>query len=408
MPEQLNAALRKLHLWIWEKKLVGYDPYDILNSPNLSSGLLRNPPFSYFFIQLGKRFGGMAMRRFMKVPESINPKAIALYLCSLCEMAKFDLDVQYREQIEYCLTELKRLRSPGEVEFCWGYDFDFMSIRGNVLGKYAPNSIATVFAGKALQQTAQVFRLEEAEQMAQSAARFLVTRLNRSINDTKHFCFSYTPLDRTVIHNSNALVCSFLAGIVQDQDRQLWLDICQRGLGFLADSQNEIGRWPYGEGRWQEWADNFHTAYNLEALMDYRETSGDGQFDRHLKKGFVYWQQNFFLANGLPKYYDDSIYPVDTHSCAQAILTMCHAHDLQIIDSTAGERVLQSPLMMALKIAQWTFDHMQNRDGSFAFQEHRYWIDRTPYMRWGQTFMLFALSRLLRILNGVTAVLPSR
>ena len=40
--------------------------------------------------------------------------------------------------------------------------------------------------------------------------------------------------------------------------------------------------------------------------------------------------------------------------------------------------------------------NMAAPDGSFYFQRHRLWTNRTAYMRWGQAWMLQALARLLR------------
>ena len=38
---------------------------------------------------------------------------------------------------------------------------------------------------------------------------------------------------------------------------------------------------------------------------------------------------------------------------------------------------------------------MAAADGSFYYQRHRLWTNRTPYMRWGQAWMLRALAKLL-------------
>ena len=49
-----------------------------------------------------------------------------------------------------------------------------------------------------------------------------------------------------------------------------------------------------------------------------------------------------------------------------------------------------------MAVARWTLQHMRGSDGTFFFQAHRFWTNRTPYMRWGQAWMFHALARLKR------------
>ena len=46
--------------------------------------------------------------------------------------------------------------------------------------------------------------------MAKSSARFLLDALNRT-RDAEGHCFSYTPLDRSRVHNVNLLAAELLA-----------------------------------------------------------------------------------------------------------------------------------------------------------------------------------------------------
>jgi len=53
-------------------------------------------------------------------------------------------------------------------------------------------------------------------------------------------------------------------------------------------------------------------------------------------------------------------------------------------------------LSMARKIAEWTVSHMQDAEGCFYYRigENRS-VDRTAYIRWGQAWMIRALSYLV-------------
>jgi len=111
---------------------------------------------------------------------------------------------------------------------------------------------------------------------------------------------------------------------------------------------------------------------------------GDDEFGGALRRGYEFWRENFFLASGWPKYYPDRPYPVDTHAAGAAIITML---DMRCIDETAGARAEQ--------VARWTIRAMQDERGFFYYQRRRLYTVRTPYMRWSQAWMLYALARLL-------------
>ena len=62
-----------------------------------------------------------------------------------------------------------------------------------------------------MMEMSEVFGDPEAREIAESAARFMATRLNRSYESADEVCFSYTPNDKTLIYNSSALAGVLLA-----------------------------------------------------------------------------------------------------------------------------------------------------------------------------------------------------
>jgi len=235
---------------------------------------------------------------------------------------------------------------------------------------------------------AEVFGDQEALDMAASAGRFLVKRLNRSIDTDTELCFSYTPGDRTRIYNSTVLVSSFLTRLAGLVAIPQYVDLARRSMQYLISRQLPDGAWYYGDSRWQRWIDSFHTAYNLDSLLQFRQLTGESFADHAIQLGYDYYKRAFF-SQGRPAYYHDRVYPIDIHCCSQAILTFCNF---------AGQD--ESALETALEIAEWTLDNMKARDGSFYYQRHRTWINRTPYLRWGQAWMFKALARLERHLTS--------
>jgi hypothetical protein len=383
--EMVDSALRELQEWIELRDYSGFEPYDILNSPFFSSAWLRRSYASTALVQIGRRWGGRRLRSFLQVPSSKNPKALALMLASYCDRIREGESCQ--KQASYLKSELRRLRSPREDTFCWGYDWDVRNLRNTQMPAFSPHAIATVFGGQALLDFAEVAGDAEAAEMALSAGKFIVYRLNRTVDTLDDLCFSYTPSDHGRVYNSSALAAAFLARLDAVQGFTVGQNLARRVMHYLVSEQREDGSWYYGAGRMQRWIDNFHTGYNLTGLLDYQQRTGDDSFDGAIRKGYDFYQRYFFEPDGAPRYFHDRRHPVDIHCCSQAILTFCAFSD---IDPDALRR--------ALDVAEWTICHMRGNDGAFYYQKHRLWLDRTAYMRWGQAWMFRALTRLQRLI----------
>ena len=205
----LTQAIEALRTWIETRQFAGYEPFDLLNSPYLSGAWARKALPAILLIQAGKRFAGLRLRQTLKIPPSRNPKALGLCLSAYCDLAQAGYDVS--AEAAWLKNELIRLRSPRETEYCWGYDWDYVSLRGTRLPVFAPNCIASYFCGTAMMEMHKVFADSEALEIAESVARFLATRLNRSFESADEVCFSYTPNDKMQIYNSSALTGAFLA-----------------------------------------------------------------------------------------------------------------------------------------------------------------------------------------------------
>ena len=357
----------------------GHEPYDLLNSPLLRWA--QHKPLASLFIQSGKRIGGLRARKLLRVPESRNPKALGLILSAYCDLTSAGLDCKNNARVVSSL--LNELRSPGEYEHCWGYDWHYVSLRGARLPARAPNAVATVFCAQGLLDYAQTFHDSRARAMAFSAAHWLLTRLHPSVDTGSQLCLSYTPQDKNRIFNSSALVGALLARVDHLRGLKEYEQPARKIMQFLADGQQKDGSWTYGVSRLQRWIDSFHTGYNLCALNDYQRFSGDLSFVDVLARGYAFYKERFFLDDGKPRYYHNRTYPIDIHACSQAIVTFT---SLAGLDPEA--------LPLAERVARWTVLHLRNDDGSFGYQIHRFHKDTTPYLRWSQAWMLYALARL--------------
>jgi hypothetical protein len=201
---------------------------------------------------------------------------------------------------------------------------------------------------------------------------------------------AHVPAPNKVVHNSNTLGASLLARVYAHIGKESYRALAEQAMRYTAKYQQSNGAWYYGERANLHWVDNFHTAYVLDSFKLYAEFTGDHGFDDVMWKGYTYWKETFFLHDGTPRYYDRKILPLDIQCCSQAIDTLTFFHDLD-----------PGSLALAVKIAQWTIDNMQDRTGYFYYRRYSSWlVNRTPTLHWGQATMLCALSGLYRLLGS--------
>ena len=127
-----------------------------------------------------------------------------------------------------------------------------------------------------------------------------------------------------------------------------------------------------------------YTGYNLEAIQTYKEITGETIYDDALDRGATFMLTHHFDRNHVPKYYHDRQYPIDIHCCGEIFVVL---HKLGLFDSYKR---------LAEDVFVWTVKHMQDGNGYFYFQKHKWMTNKTPYMRWSNAFMFNALSYLLK------------
>ena len=83
---------------------------------------------------------------------------------------------------------------------------------------------------------------------------------------------------------------------------------------------------------------------------------------------------------------------VVTQCAAQAIDTLCFFSEQE-----------PAALPLAVSVANWTIDRMQDADGHFYYRDLGWVINKTPMLHWGQGTMFKALAHLLSKLAPVNA-----
>lgn len=359
----------------------GYDPYDGLSSPIFDwFPFLQNRYARLMFIQFMKRLK-INLRTIVGIPREQNPKGLALFSSAILKLYNIGL-INDSDIVVSVIDQLINKRTPNQRYISWGYNFDWQQ-RKLLVPKYTPNIICTTFAGNALLDAYEKFDDSSYLEMALSAGNFLIKGLNIS-KSTKGICFSYTPLDKSQVHNANLLGAAYLARLYRISGSREFLDYAISAARYSVARQAADGSWPYGESGVQKWIDNFHTGYNLIALHRISQYTGNKEFVENIKKGFHFYISNFFSDGCLAKYYHNRLYPIDIHSIAQSIVTLLELKELN-----------KNSVDIAVSICQWAINNMQNKEGFFYYQKKQFYKNKISYMRWSQAWMLMALSTLL-------------
>ncbi|MBP7275692.1 MAG: hypothetical protein KBA51_05775 [Kiritimatiellae bacterium] len=320
------------------------------------------------------------LRPLFGVRPGVNPKAhgllVAAYVMKYRRTgAQEDLN-RAKEFAHWLINNC----STGCSGAAWGYNFDWPN-RNAVFPAGTPTIVNTAYIAEALLDLYEVTEETRYRDVAVSSARFLLNDLNRERSEDE-FCFSYTPLDRTQIHNANMLGAALLARLHSLTGDAGFREPAAASMRFSARRQQQDGSWLYGTEARNGWIDSYHTGYNLLALHRYQEAMRTDVYEGALRKGFEFYLDHFFTPEGYVKYFHDRIYPWDGHAMAHAVLTLTE------LAALAPERSddMRGRVLSRIRDTFWN-----PRREYFIYQVHRRYTNTIDYYRWVQCWMFYAL-----------------
>jgi hypothetical protein len=385
MEVELESAYESLAAWCRERDYAGHDPFDALNSRLFQATPLKNSRIARLaWTQLFKR-SPVSFRNLVRVPVERNSKGTALFALAALANYRRTKTGQAETEARALLAELGDARIEGLSGAAWGYNFDWQG-RAFFAPKGIPTIVPTAFAARAFTEAARDLRDESYLRTARSACDFILLDLPRSEESKGEVCWSYSPVDRTRVFNASLLAAETLAtvgALTGEDELREW---AVRGARYVVNHQRADGSWAYGADGYQSWADNFHTAFILTSLARIMRSCPNNrdELSEATTSGYQFWRDSFFLSNGWPKYFHDRLYPADAHSAGASIVALLELRE-------PGSEAIE----LAHKIALWAIQNLRDARGFFYYQRRRFYTVRTPYMRWSQAWMLYALSRLL-------------
>ena len=356
-------------------ELVGIDPFDALRGSRIPAWVLRHARARQVAIQLRKRCP-LDLSRALGISPFPMAKALGAHLTAECRSDAAP-DAAAGSLVDALLhrDDIARLE-----EGAWGYEFDVQT-RWAYYPVGSPNLIATVFVARGLGTAGVVRNDPSLRSQLTASASFLSDRM---LEPAERPYFRYTLDSARLVHNANLLgaglvaMAGTLCGDVSLVDASL---ACAQ---TTIAAQLENGSWPYGEGASLGWTDNFHTAYNLDGLLQVWLATGDATVRASLERGVAHWARDFFGGDGEPKYYPDHPYPYDIHSAGTAA-------DVAARLATWG---LQTGAL-AERVADWTRRNLIDPlTGATYYQKGRFATDKRHFTRWGDAHWALGTSSL--------------
>jgi hypothetical protein len=382
---QLYKSIGRLSDWLERNDYSAYDTFDGLNARYIRPFTFNNA-FLNTVLQQGIRRFPLNLRPLLGVAKSRSTKGMGFLARGFIRLHQGTGIKLWADKAEFALQWLIENQSPGYSGACWGNHFDYQS-RNSFVPKGLPSVVWTSLIGHAFLDAYDHFQKGAFLQVADSASQHILRDLGTYV-EGESACINYFPTQSLQIHNASTLGASLLARAYSYTRNECYRALAEKAIRYTAQHQRPDGSWYYGEKGNLRWVDNFHTAYVLDCFKNYGNGTGDDRFDQCMMRGYEYWKNTFFLSDGTPRYYNHKTLPLDIQCCSQAIDTLLFFQDRD-----------PESLALAVKVVNWTIEHMQDRTGYFYYRRYSTWlVNKTPTLHWGQATMLCAMAGLYQVL----------
>lgn len=388
----IQDSLSRFLEWLRKYGWSGYDPYDlkgkslfIKSRPNKFNEFRKNLVLGmeYFF--------PFATRQFFRVKKEINAKGMGLFASAYKSLYEITEEEEHRKEAIEALQWLEENCLQGYSGNCWGYPFDWQS--RIFMPRGTPSGVVTTIVGNAFWEFYTMTQDSHYLDICRSICEFFMNDLNIDHIDKERSCFSYTPLDHFHVHNANLFVAEFLIKVGQEINEQSYLNQGLKAVAYTISEQKEDGSICYWGNDQDDpcWIDHYHSGFKIRSLHAMWKMTNEEIYYKSLKNFYLYYLENLFLARTIPKASPNRLYPIDIHSCAEAILC----------NSTLAEDFPEANEYLN-NCVPWILDNMQHPQGWFIYKIRKlfpriYWKLKIPYIRWGQAWMLKALVELTTI-----------
>ena len=394
--KEISEIIDRLDSWICNNGYAGWDPYDIkgislfLNLQKPGPGFVSKS--LYKFASLGVNHFPLTARKLLRVKPLVNAKAMGLLLAAYVNLYELTGEGCYLDKAKTYARWLEENRGRKYRGYNWGYPFDWQSVA--FIPKGTPSAVVTAAVGDGFYLLYKATKDREYLRVCEGICEFITNDLLRSVDLPDRICFSYFPIYDSQVHNANLFAGEFVNRIGTETKRTEWIETGIKCGNFAISEQQEEGFLPYtglaqlklhSDGRMV--TDHYHSGFEIRMLYNlWKHTSLD-RFRRAYQKYYSWYLKNMFTRVHIPKINAKRLYPVNIHACSEAIL--CTA-------SLLPDHPEQRDNL--LKTVEWVVRKMEHKPGTYTYMIKRLpilgkWTLKIPMIRWGQAWMLRALSQ---------------
>lgn len=359
----------------WAKRdFKGWDPYDMLNSKLVKVFSLNKFSFlMWVLIQLGKKLP-FNIRRLLFVPKTHNAKGIALFISGICNYWNLSKENRFelKNYLDRLILILSKLKHPSND--AWGYDFLWVARGGLRFPAGAPNVVVSYYVYSALEKVSSLDDYTPPINIHDWLfPKDLIHLLRKTFYD-QGLLFSYSAFKGNEGVFNASLFASFIFAKSKLKLNEFEKKFVLQSIKAIEENINEDGSIVYGKKKFQNWIDNHHTLYIIEAALRINKET-DFNFNKNkLKKAITFYKNHFLENEDFPLFLNKK-YVMDFH-CLGQLLRMS---EFDIYEFSEIDKVLKSWINYFKK-------------SKFPYRIYRLGINRINYVRWTQAFMFYGLS----------------
>jgi hypothetical protein len=317
------------------------------------------------------------------------PIADAHYAMGFAFLSDLLKQQSYYARAVHFLEVLKETRCAGYSHYCWGYPFNWETIRGTI--KEGTPLITTVpYVYEAFKQVWEIDKRHEWLHIMNSVAEHALEDYRDIPTSSIASTCSYTPdsSQSVGVVNANAYRAFLLTSAAHDFSEGRYWKVAERNLNFVLESQNQDGSWYYAKDEKRNFIDHFHTCFVLKALTKIEALTGHSGCAEAIRRGVEYYVTNLFDESSLPKPFSNrprlTVYRRELYDYAESInLAVLLKGRFPKLDD-----LLTSVVNDVLTV--W-----QRPDGSFRSRRLLLGWDNTPMHRWAQSQLFRSLCFLM-------------
>jgi hypothetical protein len=294
----------------------------------------------------------------------------------------------YRRALHF-LDVLEQTRCPGYENCCWGYPFNWVTLRGTIQ-EGTPLITTVPYVYEAFKQAYQMDGEDRWCQIMRSIAQHAVQDYRDFETSANASTCSYTPdpKDSVGVVNANAYRAFLLTSAAMDFSEETYRRVAERNLNFVLESQNPDGSWYYANDGQRDFVDHFHTCFVMKALAKLEMLTGDPRCTTAIERGVQYYVTSLFDERGLPKPFSRParliVYRRELYDYAECV-------NLAIL---LGGRFPKLDEILSIVVDE-VLNVWQRPDGSFRSRKLHLGWDNIPMHRWAEAQMFRSLCFLL-------------